>query len=142
MLGLGVRVQIVLSWESLAAKLAVEEEALDVDVDKVISQIALILKNFFAKVTTFRNISGRGIFAGFSCGCLRQVLDDDGQGIVGIDGSLFITLFLLFGLCDGGSRIVIEQSSVDKSHVIDKAVVVVEDLDAVFALEKTSFLSR
>ncbi len=113
MLGLCVQVQIVLCGESLAAKLTVKVEALDVDVDEMISEVTLILKHLFAKVTTFRNISSRGIFAGLACGGLCQVLYDDGQGIVGVDGSLIFTLFLLFGLCNSGNGVIIKHSSMD-----------------------------
>lgn len=75
MLGFGVCVQVVLVGEGFAAQLAAEEEALDVDVDQVVSQIALIFKNFFAKVAAFGCVGV--LAAGLASGRFRQILDDD-----------------------------------------------------------------
>jgi hypothetical protein len=73
-LGLRVRVQVVLVGESLSAELAVEVEALDVNVDQVIAEFALRLEDFLAEVAAFGDVT---IFGGLSRRGFGQIFDDD-----------------------------------------------------------------
>jgi hypothetical protein len=126
-LGLRVRVQVVLVGEGLSAELAVEVEALDVNVDQVIAEFALRLEDFLAEVAAFGDVT---IFGGLSRRGFGQIFDDDRQRIVCIDCALVFALFLFFN-----GRRNIEEPSVNQPHVSDVRVAIGENFDAVFALQ-------
>ena len=134
MLGFGVCIQVVLVREGFAAQLTAEEEALDVDVDEVISQLALVFKNFFAKVAALGCVGV--LTAGFASSSFSQILDDNCERIVGIKYSFIITLWFLLSRGCG-----FKEAAVNGSHVRYKAVMVGKHLDAVLAFQfPTPFL--
>ncbi len=122
MLGFGVRVEALLLRKRLSAELAAEVEALDVDVDDVIAEIRLRLEDLLAEVAALAHV---GVLGGLPGGGLRQVPDDDGQRVVGVDGSLVVAV--LVGV------VAVDQPSVSEPHVGDEALLVGENLDALFA---------
>jgi len=121
-LGFGVRVEAVLLRKRLPTELAAEVEALNVDVDDVVAEVRLRLEDLLAEVAALAHV---GVLGGLPSGGFRQVPDDDGQRVVGVDGSLVVAV--LVGV------VAVDQPSVSEPHVGDEALLVGENLDALFA---------